>query len=229
MKTSLIAGKPKSFKGYGDQQPRLLYNWVKGEIDMEYQRVPLVYPNVREGYYEIDTDGNIYVTSTGEIRRLKIHDGYVYCACVGITRKYTHVSVHRALGYAFLGLTPELEINHINGDGTDNRLENLEVVTHQENINHSIETGLAPKGEIHKNSTHKDEYVHQMCKYFEDGYNNVQIFELLNGVEYDNSNLKHKRELNSISRIRRGERWQHISPQYNFQSKVYGTNLKRNK
>ena len=194
-----------------------------------YKRVPLVYPNVREGYYEIDTDGNIYVVKTGEIRKAKIHDRYVYCTCVGITRKYTHVSIHRALGYAFLGLTPELEVNHINGDGTDNRLENLEVVTHQENINHSIETDLAPKGEKHENSTHTDEFVHRMCKYFEEGYNNIQVFELLYGYEYEVGNKEHKLELNFIGRVRRGDRWQHISAQYNFTKKVYGTEIKRNK
>lgn len=196
---------------------------------MEYQRVPLIYPNVRDGYYEIDTDGNIYVIKTGEIRKPKIHNGYVYFACVGKTKKYTDISLHRALGYAFLGLTPDLEINHKNGDGTDNRLENLEVVTHQENINHSIENDLAPKGEKHKNSTHKDEFIHQMCKYFEEGYSNIEIFELLYGYNYDSKNKEHKRELNSISRIRRGERWRHISSQYEFQSIVVGTDLSRKK
>ena len=196
---------------------------------MEYKRVPLVYPNVREGYYEIDTNGNIYVAKTGEQRRTKIHNGYVYVTCVGINKKYTDVSLHRALGYTFLGLTPELEINHINGDGTDNRLENLEVVTHQENIDHSIATDLAPKGEKHKNSTHKDEFIHQICKYFEEGYSNIEIFELLFEQRYDSKNKIHKRELNSISRIRRGERWVHISSQYNFQSVVLGSDLSRKK
>lgn len=194
-----------------------------------YQRVPLVYPNVREGYYEIDTNGNIYVVKTGEIRKPKVHNGYVYYACVGINKKYVDISLHRALGYAFLGLTPDLEINHINGNGTDNRLENLEVVTHQENITHSIENDLAPKGERHKNSTHTDAFVHEMCRYFEEGYNNIEIFELLYGLEYDVNNKEHKKELTFIGRVRRGDRWQHISSQYNFTSKVYGTEIKRNK
>ncbi len=49
---------------------------------------------------------------------------------------------------------PDLEINHINAIKHDNRLENLEWVTHAENVNHSIRLGLKfiPRGEVHANS-----------------------------------------------------------------------------
>ena len=196
---------------------------------MMYEKIDLDYPNVRKGYYEIDTDGNIYVKKTGEIRKTAVHNGYVYLKCVGISKKYVDVSLHRALGYAFLNLTQDKEINHINGDGTDNRLDNLEVVTHQENIKHSIDSNLAPKGERHVNSKYTDNTVHLICECFEKGYNNTQTFEIVFGEVYDSYNSNHKKHLTFIGRVRRGDRWQHISSEYNFQKKVYGTSMHRNK
>ena len=53
---------------------------------------------------------------------------------------YRCMSLHRMLWEAFVGPIPgRLEINHKNLDRSDNRLENLELVTHQENILHAHE------------------------------------------------------------------------------------------
>ena len=48
---------------------------------------------------------------------------------------YRRVAIHRALWEAFVGPIPgRMEINHKNLDRQDNRLENLEILTHQQNI-----------------------------------------------------------------------------------------------
>jgi hypothetical protein len=61
---------------------------------------------------------------------------------------------HRLLAYAFLGLPEksELEVNHIDGNKSNNSLENLELVTRLENVKHSLDTGLTPVGEKHYSS-----------------------------------------------------------------------------
>lgn len=47
--------------------------------------------------------------------------------------------VHKAIWETFMGEIPEgYEIDHINTDKTDNRLENLRCVTHKENINNPL-------------------------------------------------------------------------------------------
>jgi hypothetical protein len=50
--------------------------------------------------------------------------------------------VHRVVMLAFVGPCPEgLQVNHINGDKRDNRLENLEYVTASENMRHAAAMG----------------------------------------------------------------------------------------
>lgn len=63
--------------------------------------------------------------------------------------------VHRLVGEAFVENSDDKPyINHINGNKIDNRAENLEWVTHQENVIHAIENGLrnTPKGEDNHNA-----------------------------------------------------------------------------
>lgn len=45
--------------------------------------------------------------------------------------------VHRVVATAFIGDPTGKEINHKNGDPSDNRVENLEICSHQQNIAHS--------------------------------------------------------------------------------------------
>ena len=54
--------------------------------------------------------------------------------------------VHRLVVEAFIGEVPVgLEVNHISGQKSDNRLENVEVVTHAQNTSHAWDTGLRRK------------------------------------------------------------------------------------
>lgn len=54
--------------------------------------------------------------------------------------------VHRLVMLVFHGES-HLHVNHINGLRGDNRLENLEYVTHAENVRHAVRTGLIRKNQ----------------------------------------------------------------------------------
>jgi hypothetical protein len=107
-----------------------------------------------EGFYDVSSEGRVRslprVVRSGRGWTTTIHDkilrerrtnGYVG---VNLCRdgQRTMTAVHRVVGFAFLGLTASMQVNHLNGVKTDNRVENLEVVTSQENIAHACRTGL---------------------------------------------------------------------------------------
>lgn len=73
------------------------------------------------------------------IKQNKTRAGYYYFS-IRYDKDFKSVSVHRVIGETFLGLTPNMMINHINGIKTDNRLENLEICNRSENTKHSIYT-----------------------------------------------------------------------------------------
>jgi uncharacterized protein (UPF0248 family) len=64
----------------------------------------------------------------------------------GITVKCKHVFTHRLVRMAWKPIeNPELYVvNHIDNNGKNNRIENLEWVTRSENIRHYIENFLIP-------------------------------------------------------------------------------------
>lgn len=74
----------------------------------------------------------------GHIKSLSVKDnGYIQ---VGLTKNGNHKTglVHQLVALAFLGEPlPGEEVNHKDGDKGNNLLENLEYVSHQENVLHS--------------------------------------------------------------------------------------------
>lgn len=101
------------------------------------------------GFYAVSNLGRVRrevaAVNTRPGRIMKPHVGKVGYLVVGLkdgTQRKT-AYIHRLVADAFLGPCPEgMQVNHINGDKTDARLENIEYVTPSENIKHSYDTGL---------------------------------------------------------------------------------------
>lgn len=84
------------------------------------------------------------------IRKLAQHKNRGGYLCVGIGAKHSGgektVKVHRLVAKAFIPNPAGLpEVNHIDGNKTNNRVENLEWVTHSENEKHAYRIGIQPK------------------------------------------------------------------------------------
>lgn len=98
-------------------------------------------------------NGKIHQFFKGEIRKQKVHKGYneLSIRVAGITHR---VYTHREVAKAFIP-NPENKpcVNHIDGNKLNNKVENLEWVTHKENIHHAIYV-------IKTNKQHKEFWKH---------------------------------------------------------------------
>jgi hypothetical protein len=93
-----------------------------------------------ERHYQVSDFGNVKSTKNSKEKVLIPilgKRGYLQVS-LSINNSKKVYKVHQLVAMAFLDHTPKkhsLVVNHINLDRTDNRLENLEVVTNRENCN----------------------------------------------------------------------------------------------
>ncbi len=113
-------------------------------------------------FYRVDPERGLVYGERGH--PLGSLDGCGYLKVDGRSRGLGHFSAARLVWEAVHGEIPGgLEINHRNGVKTDNRVENLELVTRQENIKHAYATGLASNaGERHPRAKLTDEQVREI-------------------------------------------------------------------
>ena len=104
-----------------------------------------------EGFYAVSDRGRVKRLAGSPcckedriLKPMKNQRGYLTVAPVRSGVKQNPVVIHRLVLQAFVGPPPSTNhmANHINGDKTDNRVENLEWVTHAENIKHAYDAGL---------------------------------------------------------------------------------------
>lgn len=96
------------------------------------------------GNYEISNRGNIRNKNTKHILAQYItRNGYCHVA-IRDGKKWKGIYIHRAVAETFIPNTDNKpQVNHIDGDKTNNNVSNLEWVTHSENMCHALSMGLA--------------------------------------------------------------------------------------
>lgn len=156
--------------------------------------------------YMVSRYGDVMNMSTGRtLKGCPDRRGYIIVS-IWVGRKMYSRKVHRLVAEAFIP-NPENKptVNHKDGNKRNNRVENLEWATHQENIDHAIQTGLRDiNGMKAPSNVYTDEQVHQVCKMLESGMGGREIAYKL-GVSQMLPN-----------RIKYLGKWKSISSQYNI-------------
>lgn len=131
-------------------------NYFEGEV---FKSIPGYEPK-----YSVSNTGRVRSHKTNnESKKCQIlkpfvdRDGYLKINLRGQVRK--NFFIHHLVLLAFVGQCPEgKEVNHKNGIKNDNRLDNLEYVTHKQNIEHCLRTGLYPHGERNGRKTKPESF-----------------------------------------------------------------------
>lgn len=149
--------------------------------------------------YEVSNLGNVRNIKTSKILKpckFKNTDYYYLDLCT--FGKKSRYLLHRLVISTFTdNCNLELQVNHINGDKSDNSLENLEWCNRSENQKHSILIGLRhTRGEKNSQSKLSEKNVLGI-------FNDKRIYKEIS-KEYDIS-------IPTISDIKRGYSWTHIT------------------
>lgn len=100
----------------------------------------------QETDYSVSTEGEVRKDTTNYILSQSSQQDYKFVGLI-IDGKQKRMRVHRMVALTFID-NPDNKpyVNHINGNRSDNNVENLEWVTPSENTQHAVDTGLFKSG-----------------------------------------------------------------------------------
>lgn len=123
----------------------------------------------RVGDYEVSNLGRVRRATTGRktwvgrlLKSNRLKNGYLAVNPVIDGRNVTHY-IHLMVAECFIGPCQEsMEVNHVDGNKGNPVASNLEYVTHAENMNHALRSGLLATGNRHPGCKISDEQVDEI-------------------------------------------------------------------
>jgi hypothetical protein len=153
------------------------------------------------GKYAITKDGLVFSRHYGNWRRLKpdFLRGYERVGLVS-EGKQKNYSVHRLVAQTFLP-NPENkpQVNHIDCNPANNKLENLEWATGKENTQHAIQAGRVDRQKTRGEKHGMSKLTEEQAKAIKHSESRAHWLATLYGVS-----------TNTIYDIKNGRRWKHV-------------------
>lgn len=164
---------------------------------------------VKKDSYKITDKGEVWSNfKNGFMLQRKNKGGYNVISLRDENGKVIQMLVHRLvlMTYEPNNRMSELEVNHKDGNKSNNSLSNLEWVTHQENIEHSNKTGLnkGVSGELNGMAEKSEEFI----------LNIIQL--LLNGKTNTEIEIETGYSSKEVSKIRNKTRWKYLTENLDF-------------
>jgi hypothetical protein len=99
----------------------------------EEWRVVAEFPN-----YEVSNQARVRNTTTGFMLKTQYDkDGYAF-ACISHAGRAKNLWIHRLVAQTFIGeIPPDMEVDHIDRNRTNNAISNLRIITKTQNIRNS--------------------------------------------------------------------------------------------
>ena len=146
----------------------------------------ITYPTVKENKYCISNYGNVLNLRTLKIMKTYLDkDDHERITLVSTNGKSKHYFIHRLMLWEFIGPAPDdlhNISNHKDGTPYNNFIHNLEWTSVLENTNHAKRLGLMNNVGLNSATSKYDEkLIRKICKLFEQGYDNIDIFEIITG------------------------------------------------
>ena len=189
----------------------------------------ITYPGVMKNRYTVSDTGIVIDTKTNTICPQYINSGGYYGVSLDLEQSgHCLFSISRLVAYEFNeNSNLSLQVDHINGDKSDNRIENLEWVDQSENIKRSYLSGKRkhkPNNSISSQNTKmvidrnlSNDELHCICETLQD-YPDIcydRVFSMNNIFSCNSNKIK-----NICSGLVNGKYHLEISSNYDFSQRL---------
>ena len=164
-----------------------------------------------EGLYTISNQGVIRSLYTGKILKQYLNKYGYYQVRLYKDKKVRNHTVHRLVAETFIpNPRKEKTVNHIDGNKTNNKVENLEWCSFSENFNKAYNDGLVPKGAYNGNAIFNDEQIRFIRDAYKSGYSGRRLARVFNTTHDVIDDIISRKSYSNVSDTQKNEQYSYL-------------------